>query len=560
MGNDLPQSAEDTLVWSWEHFALYAESLLKQNLTNSTIFAWLQSWSDLIDLINETSNRLWISTTQDTADEQARAQYQHYLENVKPRWQKVNDALRRKFLACGIVPDSMTLPVRKLRADDALFKDKNTPLLQIEDQIEGAYMRLLGAQTVEWAGEIIPLSRLSRDLQSANRELRERAWRMKLTRQLADRDALTDLWQRALHNRNQIALNAGFSDYRAYIWQVKYRFDYTPDDAVRLCDNIQRVFVPLAEKIYAHKRAILNVPDLRPWDLSVDNLQHALPKPFEDMPDFINKLSRGFHTFDVQFGEWFDLLRDENLLDLNPRTNKISDYMSELRRIKRPFVSVNATPTRGGVRKTLHELGHAFHALAYYQQPLFHQREVPVEFKEIAAMSMELLPLHALTDICFKAEDHDRIVSQQLLMMIDIWLIVAMVERFQHWAYSHVDEASDPKICDAQWLAIEKRFRPYINRDGLKNILQSGWSRWEHIMILPFYAIEYAMAQLGALQLYQQYLAHPQQTLSAYKHVLSLGGTVTLPELYATAGIPFAFDQNALEQSASFIDGKLGIA
>jgi oligoendopeptidase F len=551
----LPDHSQEFQTWEWAQIDPHFQALQSLPLQAGNANGWLAEWSRLLELLSESYWRLYVATTVDTADASAQENYARYLDQIYPPAQAANQALKEKFLASGLKPAGFELPLRNLRAESELFRAANLPLLAGEMKLATEYDQIIGAQTVAWEGQEVTLTQLQRVYQDTDRARRERAWRLAAARQLRDRAAINALWQRFMPLRGQLAANAGLPDYRAYRWRQMLRFDYTPDDAHSFHEAIAAVAVPAAQQLYERRRRALGVATLRPWDLEVDPFGRPPLTPFTSIQELEEKTNAIFDRVDPQLGHYFSAMRHAQLLDLDNRKNKApGGYCTEFERVRQPFIFMNAVGVHDDVQTLLHEGGHAFHVFETAILPYSQQRQVPLEFAEVASMGMELLAAPYLTASAggfYDEAEAARARIEILERIILFWPYMAVVDAFQHWVYTHHLAASDPKNCDAQWRSLWQRFMPGVDWSGLEDELVTGWQRKLHIHQNPFYYIEYGLAQLGALQVWRNSLSDQVGAVAAYRKGLALGGTATLPELYAAAGARFAFDAETLSQAVS---------
>ncbi|HEX7974420.1 MAG TPA: M3 family oligoendopeptidase, partial [Anaerolineales bacterium] len=465
------------------------------------------------------------------------------------------------FLASGTRPDGMKVPLRNMQAEALLFREANLPLMSEELKLNSDYDRLIGAQTVEWNGEERTVLQLRPVYQDPRREQREQAWRLAAARQLTDRQAINDLWCKLLQIRLKLAANAGHPDYRSYRWQQTKRFDYTPQDAARFHQTIETVVVPAAERIYARRRERLGVKALRPWDLDVDPLGRPPLRPFHTIQELEDRIAAIFMRVDPELGKYFETMRSTGQLDLDNRKGKApGGYCTQLPVIRRPFIFVNAVGIHDDVQTLLHECGHAFHVFETSGLPYYPQLEVPTEFAEVASMGMELLgsPYLASSQGGFYSEaDAARARIEHLEGLILFWPYMAVVDAFQHWAYENPAAAADPANLDAKWAELWNRYMRGVDFSGLEPELATGWQRKLHILQIPFYYIEYGLAQLGAVQIWRNSLQHQAKAVADYRSALALGGTVTLPELFEAAGARFGFDEDMLGAAVELIENTI---
>jgi len=572
MFNTLPTDARAVLDWEWAQFAPYFADLEQRELSAQNTAAWLADWSRLDDLLSEVYARLHLAHDRDTRDEVAEQRYFRFLETILPPLQETENRLRDKLLAAGQVPAGMDVPLRRLRAAAAIYRQENIPLSVQLHKLGARYQKIVGAQTAVWDGEELPLPRLRPYLSNPDRAVRERAWRLAQERRLADKPALDALWQEMLPLRRQVAAHADCADYREFVWQMLGRFDYTPQDAHTFHDAIAAAGVPAATRIYERHRRRAGLSALRPWDLSDGEWGRpadppGVPplRPYRAPQELLAKSAAIFAQLDPQLGNQFQTLIDERLLDVENRVGKApGGYCTYFAVAKRPFIFMNAVGLHDDVQTMLHEAGHAFHAFAHAHLPYHPQRQVPMEFNEVGSMGMELLTAPYLDtpgaggDAPFYTPaEAARARIEHLERMILFWPYMAVVDAFQHWVYTSPAENGDPAACDRQWAALWARYLPGVSWDGLEATAANGWQRKLHIFQLPFYYIEYGLAALGAAQLWRGALADRATAVKRYRAALALGGTVTLPELFAAAGARFAFDEETVGGVVRFLETQI---
>lgn len=558
----LPATAQEFSHWTWDQIASYYDELAARPLTAETVDAWLADWSRLGALLDETNVRGYIATTVNTADEEAEQRYKTYLDEIEPRAANAEQRLKQRLIESGLEPAGFELPLRKLRTDAALFREENLPLLAEARKLSIGYDKIAGERTVEWEGKQIPLVQLYPVLEDPDREKREHAFRLRSERILQDTPALTEYWREAIGLRHRIAVNAGFENYRAYRWKQLYRFDYTPDDAKRFHAAIEEVAVPAASRLNERRRQQLGVRTLRPWDLSVDPESREPLRPYATIDELNAKTSNIFHHTDSQLGAYFDTMRAEGLLDLDSRQNKApGGYSLGFNVAQRPFIFTNATGTHDDIQTLLHEGGHSFHTFEMAGLPYLQQKReemLPMEFCEVASMGMELLASPYLTTRYggfYTEAEAARARVDNLRGIITFWPYMAMIDALQHWVYEHeTSGGADLEAVDDYWVTLVDRFWPDQDWSGLEREKRSSWHRQGHVFTDPFYYIEYGIAQLGAVQLFGNALHDQAGAVAAYRRALALGGTASLPELYAAAGIRFAFDANILRDAVALLE------
>ncbi|GAB4522607.1 MAG: M3 family oligoendopeptidase [Anaerolineae bacterium] len=553
----------DALTWGPEQYAPHFDALVARELTEDNLDEWMAEWSALAELASEVGNRIEVLASVNMTDEDAKKLYAQFHNVVEPVLSTYKDKLNNKLLNSGLKPGNFDVPLMKIRVQTELFREENLPLVAEEKNLVIVYDDITGVQTVEWEGEEVTLPQLNVVLQDQDRPRREAAFRLAAERQLQDRGALNDLWQKLLPLRVQMAKNAGFDSYVDYRWKQMNRFDYTSEDAATFHNAIEQVVVPVVTRIYDKIKQRMGVDTLRPWDIGggpqgigPDPLNRPPLRPYRTTEEFEERLEAVFRRVDPVFGDYFRTMRVERLMDIENRKNKAQGgYCTDFPVSKRPFIFANSVGLHEDVQTMLHEGGHAFHAFESFALPYYFQQEYPIEFAEVASMGMELLSAPYLAEVGFYTPiEAARARVEHLETIVRFLPYMAVVDAFQLWAYSHPDEAVDPVQCDAQWSALWDRFIVGVDYTGLEDHKVTGWHRKLHIFHVPFYYIEYGLAQIGALQVWSNSQRDQQQAVRDYRRALALGGTRTLPELFAAAGGRFAFDAETISGLIALIE------
>lgn len=560
---NLPFAADTT---SWEPYGERFDALLAQELTPETINQWLQDWSDLDDVIDEVGNVTYIETSLDTKNEAAEQAFLDFLEHIEPRYREVDQLMKERLLAYVAegheLDSSMAVPLRNMQNEADLFRAENIPLMTQLSKLGNEYDKLTGGLKADWDGEEKNLSQLNSLLLDRDRNVRQRAWETMMGLWSSIRPELNALYSQMLDLRRQIAANAGLKDFRDYSYRSKNRFDYTPEDSLAFHDAIEAVVVPASQRIYERQRRALEIETVRPWDVEVDANDAPALKPYEGQAELVQGSLDIFQQVDPYLARQFAAMAEAGLLDLDTRQGKaLGGYCAGLSVRKMPFIFMNGDGTHDDVQTMLHEAGHAFHSFERYGNvDLKWQRDVPMEFAEVASMAMELLAAPYLTSDAggfYTTAEAARARQQHLEGILRFLPYMAVVDAFQHWVYTHPDEAADPANCDATWTALWDRFMKGIDWSGYEAERESGWHRKLHIFHVPFYYVEYGMAQVGALQVWRNALDDQAAAVAAYREALALGGTVTLPELFATAGASFRFEESMLQELVQLIESTL---
>jgi len=546
----------------WAQIEPLGEELLNRKLNSAAdLQKWLLDFSELASVLDEYRARRYIDMSCHTDDAEIEKRYMHYVENIEPKFKPIDFALKKKFVES---PFRLALTEKKFQilskhweADVRLFRDENVPIETELTKLTTEYDKTTGAMMVEFRGEQCTMPRLAKFLENPDRKLREEAWIAFTARRLADREKIETIFGAMLPLREKLAKNAGFRGYRDYIWLEKKRFDYTPEDCKAFADAIAQCCVPVMRVLEANRMRDLGLEKLRPWDLSVDPKGRAALEPFSatEIDRFVARTKSVFDRMSPALGEQFDSLRANRNLDLESRKGKApGGYQEMLPESRQPFIFMNATGTQRDVETLLHEGGHAFHALASAKEPLVFLRHAPMEFCEVASMSMELLAHDHLGEY-YNDADRARARRKHLEGIVTMLPWIATIDQFQHWIYGNPGHSRDERT--REWLRIRERFGPKLDWMGFEPQLEAAWQAQLHLFHVPFYYVEYGIAQLGALQLWLKARSDPSGALASYRAALSLGGTRTLPELFAAAGIHFDFSEKTLRPLMSAVQEAL---
>lgn len=548
----------------WSDFQPIFQELCDRALTPDTTSQWLVDWTAVTHEVDDLYSRLSVATTVDTTDEAAEAALNEFLDTIFEPYQLVQNQLQKKLLASGFSAPDLVTPLAKMKADDEAFCEANLELQTDEQKLGIDYDKIIGAQTVVWEGEEITLSRLSRVQVSEDRGRREAAWRAEMTRKLEDRASLNALWAKFLANRVEQAQRAGFGgNFTALTWKRLHRFDYQPSDCVAFHQAIEDVVVPVAKQIYERRRQKLGLDTLRPWDLSAPFPGEKALAPFTDVKDLIEPAKAIFDHVDPELGAYYRTMCSEGLLDLGNRKGKApGGYCTSFPVSKRPFIFMNAVGSHGDVQTLLHEVGHAFHVFETSDLPYHFQPHTGSEVAEVASMAMELLSAPYLTKDkggYYTLEEAHQARTEHIEKCVLFWPYMAVVDAFQHWVYANPTQASDASACDDCWSSLWDRFMVGVDWTGFDDEKATGWHRKLHIYQVPFYYIEYGLAQMGAFQVWRNAQHNQAEAVKQYRSALQKGGTVSIPEFFRTAGATFALNAETMRTCMGIAQEFLGL-
>jgi len=540
----------------WENIEPYVNDLLERKLSSSDCLESLISdSSNLAEHISETGALLYINMTCDTEDERKRNSFLSFVENVRPKLSKFSDELNRRIIdhkSIADLPTRYDLMIRGIKSDIEIFREENIPLGVEQTKLVTKAQGITGAMTVVFEGKERTFPEMRGFLESNDRIQRENAWKSMVKRWMENSEELSDIFDELISIRHKIALNSGFKSYTDYMFRAMHRFDYTVEDCLTFHESIEQVCMPIVKKINSERIASFDLKILSPWDVneksgSGPDIAGKNPlRPFDNVDEMVTKLSELFHNMSNDLGTKFDKLVEMDTLDLETRKGKApGGYQYYLEKSRIPFIFMNAAGLQGDLETMIHESGHAFHSLYCGHLDLIDERDYPIEFAEVASMSMELLTQPNWNIFYEKQEDANRAKISHLEGVVFLLPWIATIDAFQHWIYANPGHTREER--KIQWISLRERFGSEMNWEDHEDFRELSWQQQGHLFGVPFYYVEYGIAQLGALQLWQTHRKNPEKALKDYSNAMELGNTKTLPDLFAAAELKLGFDEKHLQ-------------
>jgi oligoendopeptidase F len=549
---------EDFQVTTWESLEPYFKELTDRPLNSKKeVEHWLHDMSELEAVVSEDACWRQIRMTCDTENKALEEAFTFFCMEIQPHIQPYADKLNKKLVNSPFAQEldqkKYFTYLRNIRKSIELFRDENVPIQAELSVLQQQYGVISGKMTVEVNGREYTLQQAAKFLEEHDRTLREEVYRKINERRLHDKDTLNDLFTTLVRKRHQIALNAGFSNYRDYKFKELGRFDYSKEDCYQFHAAVKEHILPLVTAIYERKRQKLGLDTLRPWDLEAQPAGLEPLRPFKTGEELLNKTIECFNNLHPFFADCLRKMNEMKRLDLDSRKGKApGGYNCPLAETGAPFIFMNAAGQTSDVTTMVHEGGHAVHSFLSHPLELSSFKEYPMEIAEVASMAMELFSMDHWQTFFPDDKDLARAKEHQLERVITIFPWIATIDKFQHWIYENPEHTAEER--STQWVSVLNEFTSgAIDFSGLEEYRRYGWQRQLHLFEVPFYYIEYGIAQLGAIGMWMQYKADKEQALSNYMNALSLGGTRTLPELYEAAGLKFDLSPNHIKTLIAFV-------
>lgn len=549
---------ESLCLNTWEDVLPYFKNLENRTISSvADLQQWLFDKSELDAFLSESFSWYYIRLSQDSSDTVATERYHFVVEHIFPYLASYDQKLNQKLVQCPfaekIEDNRYEVHFRLAKNSVEMFRDANVPVTtEIQLQTK-EYGRIFSQMTIGVDGKQMTLQKASTLLEEGDRTKRQQVYQKINERILQDSQALENLFDELLMRRNKIARNADFTNYRDYAFQQLNRFDYTPTDCEALHDSIAREIIPILDELNLMRKQRLHIDHLRPWDLQVEVCGGEALQPFSDAGELLDKGIQCLSRVHPDFGMVISLMRENDLLDLESRPGKKpGGYNMPLQKTRLSFIFMNATRSLSDLRTLMHECGHAIHFYSTRDQKLVSARRFPSEISELASMTMELLSMD-YWDIFFpNPQELLRARINQLENVLKVLPWIATIDQFQHWVYTHPDHSQEERRIE--WLRILRRFSSSIvDYTGMERYSEYLWHKQLHIFEMPFYYIEYGIAQLGAIAIWKRYRTNPELAIADYTRALRMGNTRPIGEVYAAAGIEFRFDRAYISELAGFI-------
>ena len=549
-------------VKSWPTLKCFFDRLLDAEFESKDSFEnWMKQWTELEGIIDEDLAWRYIKMTTDTTNENYEKSYSDFIQNIDPEYQKSCNAVFKKISASpvpiNINTKDYTVYLRNVRSSIEIFEEKNIPLNTKEQLLEKEYGEIAGGMMVIYNDQEYTMPQAANFLKKTDRSIRKDVWLLMNERRHNDKDKLDDLLTDLIGLRHNISINAGFENYRDYKFKALKRFDYDHKDCLLFHESCKTLVIPLIEQLNEYRKEKLGINELFPWDLSIDIEGKEALRSFEKENTFIDKAIACFNEIDPFFGSCLSTMRDLGYLDLFSRKGKApGGYNYPLNEIGVPFIFMNAAGSIDDITTLVHEGGHVIHSFLTRDIPIVPFRGAPMEVSEVASMAMELISMEHWHHFFPEKKDLRRAKIYQLERVLSVLPWIAQVDAFQHWLYlNHTHSFEERK---EKWIALNYSFSPKnTNRDSTEKYAAFSWQKQLHIYEVPFYYIEYGIAQLGAIGLWKQYKENSEKALMNYKKMLKLGNRETIPNLYKAAGLEFDFSADHIRGLCAFVKNEL---
>lgn len=545
-------------IKDWTSLEPIYKELLERNISSAKeLESWMLDLNELEAAVSENYGWRYIKMSCDTENPELIEDYEYFVTEIEPRIAPLSDQLNKKLIRSPFVkeldPEKYFVYLRSVKNSIELFRNENVDLQAQITTKSQQYASITGKQTIHYEGKELTLQQAGLYFKNPDRKVRKEVYDLIQKRKDEDEGTLNLLFEELLALRTQVALNAGFKNYRDYKFRELGRFDYTKEDCYSFHESVKKYFVPLSRKIDETRKKNLGLDSYRPWDTDVDPGNSKALHPFSQASELLEKSINCFEATDAYFGECLSTMQKMHHLDLESRKGKApGGYNYPLYESGVPFIFMNAVGMQRDVVTMVHEGGHAVHAFLTKDYKINEFKNVPSEVAELASMSMELISMQRW-DVFYKDEkDLLRAKKEQLEKIIKTLCWIACVDAFQQKIYENPGQTIAQRY--KTWVDTYHEYESgIIDYSGIEHSVERMWHAQLHIFEVPFYYIEYGFAQLGALAIWKNYLQEPKKALQQYKDALALGYTKPIPKLYDAAGIKFDFSDQYISSISEFV-------
>lgn len=551
-------------ITSFEEILPYLEELSTREINSKEAFlTWLSDKSELDAVLEEDQAWRYIKMSIDTKNKAHADSYNFFVTEIQPKLAPFDDLLNKKLSESSYKKnleneEAYKIYFRTIDVQLRLFKEENIALEAELSEEAQKYGAIAAAQTIQHDGKSLTMQQAAQFLKDQDQELRKTIFVSMAERRNLDQESLDNLYTSLIQKRHQLALNAGFENYSTYKFNELGRFDYTKKDCLDFHDAIKTLIVPIVKQIQKKKLDLFKKEKFKPWDLEVDPLGKAALSPFKSGKEMLDGTVAVFDKIDPYFGSCLRTMEAMGHLDLESKEGKApGGYNYPLYEIGVPFIFMNAVGAQRDLVTMVHEGGHAVHSFLSRDLKLTSFKNVPSEVAELASMSMELLSMKYWDTFYSNTDELNRAKREQLEGILKILPWIAQIDAFQHWVYENIEHTKDER--KTYWLQLSSDYGTGLTDwTGYEDQVAYSWQRQLHLFEVPFYYIEYGIAQLGALGIWKNSKSNFQETITNYKEALSLGYTTSIPNIYAKANIKFDFSSHYLKELVDFVQEELG--
>ncbi len=429
------------------------------------------------------------------------------------------------------------------------FSPEIIPETQQTNKLETAYQKLLASAQIDFEGEKRTISQMHPFKESADDDIRRRAWIEEGRFYSEHEDELNDIYDKMVSLRDKMAKKLGYDNFVKLGYLQMTRNCYTPEDIDKFRSSVLKYIVPIADKLYREQAERTGMSYPLTFADAALRFRDGNPLPQGSAEDIINTGRELYHELSPETAEFIDVMLENELMDVLSKKGKAGGgYCTEFADYKLPFIFSNFNGTADDVEVITHEAGHAF---AFYTARNIipsTNKSPTMESCEIHSMTMEFFGWKKSDE--FFGNDSRKFRYSHLFGALTFIPYGTMVDHFQHIVYENPELT--PKQRHDVWRELLGQYMPWLSLDGSPFYGEGkGWQRQIHIYENPFYYIDYCLAQTAALEFWVIMQESHEEAWERYMKLVRKAGTQTFNELLETAGLKSPFEEEALKEVAS---------
>jgi len=487
-----------------------------------------------------------LNFSRDINDDKAKAEKDYY-DSIGPDMMEIGDSFDK------VVDQSQFKSELSEKWGDKFLKDIETSLKTFDPKIKGMlkeetdlrneYTKLTAGAKIEFDGKEYNLAGLGPFHSDMDRDVRKSSYEARFKWFGQNSDALDDIYDKLVKLRHKIAVTLGYENFIELGYMRMGRSDYGPNEVSNFRKQIVDHVVPVVNKLIDTKKEILGLDHLYFYDGI--NFKEGDPKPKGTPDELVEAAQRMYHELSDETGQFFDMMVNEELMDLVNRDGKRpGGFCTSFPKYDRPYIFSNFNGTDHDITVLTHEAGHAFQCYSSRKQPLLSYLWPTMEAAEIHSMSMEFFTWPWMEK--FFKEETDRFKYKHIAGSLSFLPYGACVDHFQHWVYEN--PSATPKERNQKWLDLESSYMPNRDYDDLEFPKTGGiWQGQLHIYQMPFYYIDYTLAQTCAFQFWIKDQQDSEKAWKDYVRLCKAGGSLSFTKLVSLAGLELPFNDGCLE-------------
>ncbi len=544
-------------IEDWNQVRASLEELEAENINSmEQLEHFIAHYNELLDEIHNKDTQNYVKLSLDTGNKELNRKQSEYFEMIITNSKPYSFNIEKKIYESNYLSKLSERydNYRKIiERNIKCYSDTNLALFEEEQSLCLKYRKAISNIALCYEDEEKTISQMQKILKEASSDKRERIWKQIMSSWIDNKELLDNTFSQILSIRNQISKNSGYTDYTEYMSKIRNRFEYGVDDLKLLHNSVEEIVVPALRKINGIRKTKLSVKSLFPWDAD-NNIDSNLLIPFRTIDDLISKTYKVLEKINPRFAVAFKKMVDTGNIDLGVRKGKTpGGFCFPIDRSGMCFICMNVTGSSVEANILVHEAGHGIHSLAHSDEIVREYRmfDGPGELAEFPPKTMELLAMDYYDEYYDSIENIKQARKERLIDILVSLRRYIVIDSLEQWLYSNPEHTVQERSKFVS--SLEDRFNIGIDWTGLDEEKSVWWYKEQLMIIQPLYVISYAIAQLGALDVYRNYRQNREKTIASFEASLKLGFSRSIGEIYEAAGGKLDFSKEYIRKLVDFI-------